>query len=62
MKKYKIENIGCDDETVGVFEFTDEQADFLNSVFTELNKISTYGCMPRIYIKSVESEQPSETE
>lgn len=61
MKKYLIENIGCDDSTEGVFEFTGEQADFLNSVFTKLNANSYYGCMPTIYIKSVESE-PAEGE
>ena len=54
MKKYKIENVGCDDETVGVFEFTDEQFEFLNRVFTELNEYSEYGCMPTIHISSVE--------
>ena len=54
MKKYKIINIGCDDETEGVFEFSEEQAEFLNNVFTELNKNSHYGCMPQIYIKENE--------
>ena len=56
MKKYEICNLGCDDETTGIFEFTEEQFNFLNSVFTELNKISTYGCMPTIHIKCVEQE------
>ena len=51
--KYKILNIGCDDETEGNFEFTKEQFEFLNNVFTELNKNSTYGCMPKIYIDEV---------
>ena len=58
MKKYKINNVGCDDETVGVFEFTEEQFAFLNKVFTELNKYSEYGCMPTIYIECVEQENP----
>jgi hypothetical protein len=51
MPKYRIENIGCDDITRGVFEFTEEQFEFLNNVFTELNKDSTYVCMPTIYIE-----------
>lgn len=51
--KYKILNIGCDDETEGTFEFTKEQFEFLNNVFVELNKNSTYGCMPKIYIYEV---------
>ena len=55
MKKYKITNIGCDDETEGVFEFSEEQFEFLNKVFTELNKNSHYGCMPKIYIEENES-------
>ena len=54
---YKILNIGCDDETEGVFEFSKEQFEFLNKVFTELNKNSTYGCMPKIYIEEVKTEQ-----
>lgn len=52
--RYKIENIGCDDETEGVFEFTTEQFEFLKNVFEELNKNSTYGCMPTIYIKEMQ--------
>ena len=56
--KYRISNIGCDDETVGVFEFTEEQYEFLDRVFTELNKNSYYGCMPTIDIKP---EKPSDT-
>ena len=36
--KYKILNIGCDDATEGIFEFNKEQFEFLNNVFTELNK------------------------
>jgi hypothetical protein len=54
MKMYKICNVGCHDETECVFAFTDEQAEFLDTVFTELNQHSDYGCMPTIYIKSVE--------
>ena len=50
MKKYKIRNIGCDDETEGIFEFTEEQYNFLNKTFEELNKNSNCGCMPEIYI------------
>lgn len=53
--KYKISNIGCYDETEGIFEFTKEQFEFLNNVFTELNKNSTYGCMPTIYIDEVDN-------
>ena len=51
MKKYKIENSGCDDVTIDVFELTDEQYEFLKSIFEKLNKQSEYVCMPKIYIE-----------
>lgn len=54
MKKYKIENWGCDDVTEGIFELTDEQYQFLNKIFEELNKNSKYCCMPTISIERVE--------
>lgn len=54
MKKYKIENVGCDDTTEGVFMFTEKQYEFLSKVFMALNKNSTYGCMPKIYIEVIE--------
>ena len=50
---YKITNVGCDDTTEGIFDFTQEQFDFLDNVFTELNKNSSYQCMPKIYIEEV---------
>lgn len=57
MKRYKITNVGCDDITEGVFELTEEQFKFLDRLFEELNKNSTYGCMPTIY---VEEDHPTE--
>ena len=50
-EKFIVTNIGCDDETTGIFEFTEEQYVFLKKTFEELNKNSTYGCMPQIYIE-----------
>lgn len=58
MKKYKIINSGCDDETEGVFELTEEQYEFLNTLFGELNKNSTCGCMPKIYIDELIDYRP----
>lgn len=52
-KKYFIENIGCDDETIAEFEFTQEEFEFLKNVFAELNTHSEYNCMPNIYIKEI---------
>jgi len=60
--KYKIENIGCDDCTEGVFDLTEEQYDFLDNLFTELNKNSSYGCMPKIYIEKFIELKGSDTE
>ena len=57
MKKYKISNIGCDDYTEGVFELTEEQYEFLDNLFEELNKNSTYGCMPTIYVEEIQSTE-----
>lgn len=54
MKQYKIINIGCDDETLGVFELTEEQYKFLDKTFEELNKNSDCGCMPEIYIEPMD--------
>jgi hypothetical protein len=53
MKEYKITNVGCDDVTEGVFGFTEEQYEFLNNTFEELNKNSTYGCMPKVYVEEI---------
>lgn len=52
----RILNICCDDETRGIFEFTKEQFEFLDNIFAELNKNSTYDCMPRIYINVTKEE------
>jgi hypothetical protein len=57
IKRYVIDNVGCDDETIGEFEFTEGQYEFLCRVFEELNKNSTYGCMPKIYIHSIDKEK-----
>ena len=54
--KYIINNVGCDDETTGVFEFTEKEYRFLYRVFGELNERSFYGCMPKIYIEPVKEE------
>lgn len=55
--KYKITNVGCDDITEGIFALTEEQYEFLNNLFEELNKNSTYGCMPKIYIDEMTEKE-----
>ena len=63
MKKYKIENSGCDDVTIDFFELTDEQYEFLKSIFEKLNQKSEYVCMPTIYIEPyIEPEDEEEDE
>lgn len=52
-KKYFIDNVGCDDETIAEFEFTQEEFEFLKKVFDELNTHSEYNCMPSIFIKEI---------
>lgn len=52
--RYKITNVGCDDTTEGAFDLTDDQYSFLANLFEELNKNSSYGCMPRIYIDKLQ--------
>ena len=54
-EKYMIYNEGCDDTTKGIFEFTEEEFLFLNNLFEELNKNSSYGCMPKIFIYKQDS-------
>lgn len=49
-KRYCITNIGCDDETSAIFYLTEKEYQFLDHIFTELNKFSCYHCMPEIYI------------
>lgn len=60
MEKYKIKNIGCDDTTEAVFELTAGQYEFLERIFETLNKQSTYGCMPKIYVEPYEDEGKDE--
>lgn len=50
MNKYYIENIGCDATTDLVIELTDEELEVFIKICKELNKKSTYGCMPTISI------------
>lgn len=53
MYKYRIVNVGCDDQTVGEFDLAQEQFGFLQNIFDELNTHSDYVCMPKIYIQKL---------
>ena len=47
---YYIENVGCDDTTHGLARMTDEEFAVFKRVVENLNKNSTYGCMPTIEV------------
>ena len=49
-KTYILANHGCDDTTFAVIELTDDELAIVLRVVNELNKHSTYGCMPTIGI------------
>lgn len=50
MKKYHIENRGCDDTTEFDIELTDEELKTVIRLFEANNKEADYGCKPSIYI------------
>lgn len=50
---YYIENVGCDDTTHGLARMTDEEFAVFKSVVENLNKNSTYGCMPTIDVYKI---------
>lgn len=47
---YYIRNVGCDDETCGLAAISRRSFHYLKSIIQNLNKNSTYGCMPTIEI------------
>jgi hypothetical protein len=55
-KLYMVNNCGCDDTTKCIIKISEEQFKFLNNVLGEINKYSSYGCMPKIYIKEYTTE------
>ena len=50
---YYIENVGCDDTTHGLARMTDEEFAVFKRVVENLNKNSTYGCMPTIEVYKI---------
>ena len=50
---YYIENVGCDDTTHGLARMTDEEFEVFKRVVENLNKNSTYGCMPIISVYKI---------
>lgn len=50
MKKYIIENCGCDDSVCFDMELTDEELKLVIRLFEENNKRASYCCTPHLYI------------
>lgn len=50
---YYIENMGCDATTHGLARMTDEEFAIFKRVAENLNKNSTYGCMPIISVYKI---------
>ena len=59
---YLIRNYGCDDATTGLAHMTDEQLAFFKNIIENLNKNSTYGCMPTIEVYRVDENMFREAE
>lgn len=53
---YLIRNCGCDDTTTGLARMTDEQLVFFKNIIENLNKNSTYGCMPTIEVFKIDMD------
>lgn len=56
MKKYKIENRGCDDSTEFDIELTNEELITVIKIFEANNKKANYGCKPELYIYDYDNE------
>jgi hypothetical protein len=48
---YEICLNGCDDDTTFKMDLTESEYQFLLRVSELANETSTYGCMPRLYVK-----------
>lgn len=59
---YFIENEGCDDTTKGVARISDEDFPKFKEIIENLNKNSTYGCMPTIKVYKIDMNDLQEVE
>lgn len=51
---YYIRNCGCDDETTGLAIIPEAQFAAFKQIIEDLNKNSTYGCMPTICVYKID--------
>lgn len=56
VKLYYIQNLGCDDTTCGLIRISDEEFPKFKSFLENLNRNSTYGCMPVIYLYEIQED------
>lgn len=59
-KLYLIANSGCDATTHGLVRFTDEEFSIFKENVENLNRNSTYGCMPTISVFLIKEENINE--
>lgn len=53
---YYICNIGCDDETHGLARISDDDFPKFKEIIENLNKNSTYACMPEIQVYKIDED------
>ena len=59
-KLYFVANEGCDDVTRGIVSVSDSDFPKFKALIENLNKNSTYGCMPTISVYKINREQIKE--
>lgn len=52
--KYYIELRGCDDTTPFIMELDENEVSLLQTVARKSREVSTYSCMPAMFIKSLD--------
>lgn len=61
-KLYFIENCGCDDTTRGLVRLSEDEFVRFKEIVENLNKNSTYGCMPTIEVYEIEESELEEVD
>lgn len=56
-KLYYVNNEGCDATTYGLVRISDEDFPKFKSFIENLNKNSTYGCMPKIHLYEIDESK-----
>lgn len=56
-KLYYVQNVGCDATTYGLVRITDDGFPKFKSFIENLNKNSTYDCMPKIHLYEIDESK-----